>query len=360
MVLCSAIILALTIPVAIGCYLRYRYDTESVSYERKPTILATLCQGEPGFVHALAVSPDGSMIAWSVATIRQPPQYSIKVWNWRKEESIVCLQQPTDVYGLAFAPDGRQLASGGDYVVRLWDTGRWQTRTTIPVHAHFPAPLAFSPNGKLLAVGGGADDNVVLWNLSPPVPHVRLPGHGIGVSDLAFSPKNDLIVTAGVRGPIYLWSVHDGAAIATIPFSLQGKPEMYGFNAVAFAPDSQSFAYLGADRTLRTCVVGQQPTERVVPVPSAELISLAYSPDGKHWIVGCGDSLKRPGQVQVWDVTRAVLTASVTVEVGPVKFVRFLPHLPYLVVATTGPRHSVAIWDSTPLIEDNRDEEKDS
>src|SRR5690242_16246447 len=60
-----------------------------------------------------------------------------------------------DVTGLAFAPDGRTLASGGqDKAVRLWDAATGKVIRTLTGHQVSVSDLVFAPDGSLLATGG--------------------------------------------------------------------------------------------------------------------------------------------------------------------------------------------------------------
>ena len=70
------------------------------------------------------------------------------------------------VKAVAFSPDGRLLASGGDKTVRLWDPGSGQHQRTLTGHTSIIHGLAFSPDGRLLASGSG-DGTVRLWLLTP-------------------------------------------------------------------------------------------------------------------------------------------------------------------------------------------------
>src|SRR5207244_1528238 len=70
------------------------------------------------------------------------------------------------VYALAFAPDGRTLASGSfDRTVRLWETASGQQITAWPGHLGSVSGVAFSADGRV-AVSGSADTSVLAWDVT--------------------------------------------------------------------------------------------------------------------------------------------------------------------------------------------------
>jgi WD40 repeat protein len=69
------------------------------------------------------------------------------------------------VFGVAFSPDGRTLATANvDHNVKLWDVASHQLIATLTGHTNNVNGLAFSPDGHTLATGS-ADHTIRLWDL---------------------------------------------------------------------------------------------------------------------------------------------------------------------------------------------------
>ncbi len=123
-------------------------------------------------VEAAQVSPDGRGVALSVIKDR-PPQPGSQSWFCRLmvlETATGKLVQQIDVDGetveaLAFSPDGKRLAAGGAWTVRVWDIDSGRSAGPFEGHRGKVTSLAFSPEGKRLA-SASADSTVLVWDVS--------------------------------------------------------------------------------------------------------------------------------------------------------------------------------------------------
>src|SRR5262249_11832559 len=98
----------------------------------------------------LAFAPDSKALA-------SGGDGSVKVWE---PDTAAVLREltrgPGEVRGLAFSPDGKELAVAAGQVVEIWEWKQGQKRTTLSGRAGDVCCVAFAAGGKLLAWGDGA------------------------------------------------------------------------------------------------------------------------------------------------------------------------------------------------------------
>ncbi len=146
---------------------------------------------------------------------------------------------------VAFSPDGRLLAcGGGEMTVRVWDPVAGTQPRTLTGHTKNVLAVAFSPDGRLLA-SAGWDKTVRLWDPVAGTDLRTLTGHTKNVTAVAFSPDGRLLASAGHDKTIRLWDPAAGTSLRI----LTGHTGMV--LSVAFSPDGRLLASFGADPTIR-------------------------------------------------------------------------------------------------------------
>jgi WD40 repeat protein len=146
-------------------------------------------------VWALAFNPKGDRLA-----IGSPVRLSVLHLGTGRFSFL----EASDIFSLAFSPDGKLLASGGsDGVIRLWDMESSSNASVAALEAHRGpvGSLAFRHDGKQLA-SGGMDNALLLWGVEPRQQQLTSP-IPVYADTVSFSPDGRWM-TAGAS----LWTLH--------------------------------------------------------------------------------------------------------------------------------------------------------
>src|SRR5262249_31775332 len=145
----------------------------------------------------------------------------ILLWKLPDSKTIQTLTAGTVVRALAMSPDGKVLASSGDEpVIQLWDAASGKPGLKLAGHTDWVLTLAFSADGKQLA-SGGYDGTVRLWNVAdgkklldiagkPPAPANAPPTPANVIQALAFSPDGKTLALGGSEMQIHIINTADG------------------------------------------------------------------------------------------------------------------------------------------------------
>jgi WD40 repeat protein len=257
----------------------------------------------PGAAMALEVSPDGKLVASAGET---------HVFLWKVEDGKEVRRWKAHHGGvmcLAFAPDGKSIASGGlaqrpgvgqnakepgdDYGIALWDTDTGKVRRTLAAHTEVGWGLAFAADGKTLASYGydkTAGRSLLLWDAQAGK-QLRALGDRAGVHDaryLVFS-KDGKTLAAGDLGLVKFFDTDTGAEARAIA-------PMDRAQALAFAPDGKTVATVGDRGRILFWDVAQRKLRHEVEGHAQPLNSVAVSPDGKIIATSCDD-----GSAMLWE-----------------------------------------------------------
>jgi WD40 repeat protein len=211
------------------------------------------------------------------------------------------------MHNVAMSADGSTVAAAERHdTVRVIDVARGEERCRFKVHArqYAPIPLAFSPDGALIAAGSGNPDDkwVTLFDTRTGQAMTRLDVlagelNG-GQHAIAWSGDGTMIAVASLRKPIEVWEVLTGKRRARI----EGDGD--AGTCVALSNDGRYVAAGGGP---------DRPTVRVWDLMSGRMVAkfagghkdwltmVAFSPDGRRVV-----SASRDTTAVVWDVEGAV------------------------------------------------------
>jgi hypothetical protein len=161
----------------------------------------------PPGVLGMAFSPDGSQLAITTGLFSAEPE--VQVRDPRTGELLARLPTENAVGSVAFSPDGSLLAGGQvDGSTTLWATDGWrQVGRPLALSARPALGVAFSPDGRTLAV---SHDNgaVVLWDVDSQQPiGSPLPGPPGQWATARFTPDGSRLFAVYENGTAIRWEV---------------------------------------------------------------------------------------------------------------------------------------------------------
>jgi WD40 repeat protein len=166
------------------------------------------------WVLCIVFSPDGKKLAIVLAT-------GVIIWDTETEREL-CLLHP-DRKGaypklVVFSPEGTHLVVVSGPMLDVWDLGTYRTIRTQRLEGFSGGGcLAYSPQAKLVAAainvaGFESPSRVVIWDEDTGGELSNFIAFQVGMSGttpLAFSPDGELLAAGDVNGVVKVWKVAD-------------------------------------------------------------------------------------------------------------------------------------------------------
>ncbi len=259
----------------------------------------------PGTVQAVAISPDGKLVAAGGGFYGPRAEGWLKVWDATSGEPVWSRTvSGTTVMSLAFHPGGQSIAVGYGLYSDLEHVGYVRLHRPIdgePLGDDFGKlagginAVAFHREGRRLALA--ALDRIEIRDVETRALVKETPGHTKWTYCLAFSPDGKRLASGGWDNKIKLWDLISDAKVKEI----QGHR---GFvQEVAFSPDGRQLASVSEDRSVRLWELDTGAELAAFHGHASSVYALAFHPDGRRILSGGLD-----GTIKVWDALRSRTT----------------------------------------------------
>jgi RNA polymerase sigma factor (sigma-70 family) len=259
----------------------------------------------------VALSPDGN----TLAAYDYGKTHEVRLWDLRTgKPDRVLGKARKHLWVIAFSPDGRLVAAGGDErVIHVWDVREGKEVRRIEGVDHRVMTLCFSPDGKALACGmdplgdAGGEPTLRLWDVNSGK-ELRSFARRACVGSLAISPDGKVLASGdgdwggrsdlGGRSEasVRLWDTTTGKELCR--HNMPGSQEV---RAVAFSPDGKLIASGGAWTKDSSVLLWEAATGRLIrrfQGHHSGVGAVTFAADGLSVASGAGDST-----VLIWDIT---------------------------------------------------------
>jgi tricorn protease-like protein len=234
----------------------------------------------------LAFGPDGTWLVSGTDADNRLRVWDVATARVRKEIPV-----PAGVFrSVTVSPDGRRVAAtaydpqGKKFSLHVCDLASGER-----VYSAEGWALAYSPDGRWLAVQAADDKTVLLLDARTHEKAARFSSHEKLVSKAAFSPDSRVLATCSRDHTVRLWQVDGGTCR-----ELRGHTDEVF--AVAFHPDGRRLATGGRDQAVWLWDLERGEEVARLQAHTSFVWSLAWSPDGNTLVSGSGDST-----VRLWD-----------------------------------------------------------
>jgi len=269
--------------------------------------------------------------------------------SWAQDETTF-KKHTAPVKAVAFSPDGKFLATGGDdKMIFLWEVVTSELagiiKTGFAVKAicftdkdHFLAAcgddiLLMDLNGKIIrtfsgyttdiwsisynaaagkVTAGSYARTIRIWDFNTAKSLLLLEGHERSCLPVKFNPEGTIIASGSLDESVRLWDASTGKQLS--------RHDIHSENifAIDFHPSGRYFASASADKTIRLCNAQSGKIIRTFVGHEGAVFDVKFSADGHH-ILSCDAK----NTIILWETATGKRIGSYTVHKGAVNSVCF-------------------------------------
>lgn len=253
-------------------------------------------------ITCLTFTPDGQSVVTG-------SQSGLSVHNWPD-----LTQQKTidttlvNVHDLAFSPDGKSLAVAGGtpseaglVEVFTWPSGK----SSFVLSGHKDSVMSVVWIDNTTLASSSLDHEIIVWNIETKQPTQRITGHSRGVASLCYLAEAKLLVSAGLDQNLRVWQLPSGEPVRTL------NNHTREVHQLALRPGVEGLPMIASVSNDRTVRLWQPTIGRMVRFAKLDSIPLAVAwlPSGSHFAVTCEDGHVRlidPHTLEIRQDTPAV------------------------------------------------------
>jgi hypothetical protein len=211
----------------------------------------------------------------------------VSVARWKHRDPPEVYRRPFPVTAVAFHPEGRELAVGGQHEATIWSAEDGKLLRRLKGIGERTYSLAYTKDGTKLAIASGTPaqlGDVILLSAADGA----VVQHFGSLSDcalaVAFSPDEQRVAVGGADNVARVYDVASGREVVTI------KDHSDWITALAWSPDGTRLATASRDRTCKVFDTTSGALVTTFPDHGEAVLAIAYHSDGRHAISAGADN----------------------------------------------------------------------